>query len=145
MLTDGHDCFEGEILVMLRNLRFDNSVGAPGQQRRNSDTIRIGGHDCHDLTIIAALMGGQTRIAGDGKLSACQGLAGQSITLFDANLSLDGLIAGGQLRDLIGLHDNFHRSKFTCVAFWQTMLLDGIGALGQSFRSGDTICTSGHG
>ena len=81
MLADGHDCFERQILVMRRNIRFDNSVGAPGQQRRNSNTIRIGGHDCHDLAIIAALMGGQTSIADNGELSTCQHLASQSIRI----------------------------------------------------------------
>ena len=86
----------GEMIVhiMKRDAGFLYLIGSPGQQGRKGDTLSIRGDHGHHFAIVAALMGRQTRNAGDGKLRPSQRLLGQFIRLDDLNAPLNGLIGG---------------------------------------------------
>ena len=124
---------------------FCHLIGAPGQQRRDRDAVRIRGDHCHHFAVVAAVVRGQARNAGDGELRACQRFLGQFVHLYDFDAALDGLVGGADCRGFVGTHNAVQGHQIGHISGGVSVFLHQVLAFPQRWGFCHAFRVGGHG
>ena len=142
-----NDHFGGIVIVhkVNRNLGFLNLVLAPGQQRSDSDAVRIRCDHSNDFSVIASLMGGQAGNTGYSELRASQGLFGQLILFDDPDPSLNRRVCPADIRGFIRFYNyRIEFQQFRGITGWVRVFLHDVLSLAQRRGNCNTVCVGGH-
>ena len=144
VLGDGHLRGETGIHEVFGSLGFFDPIDAVGQQWRLGNAVLVSGDHSHHFAIACAVVGRQTRNAGNGELCASQRIACELVLLDDPNLALNGLIGRIQNGCFVRGNNRFQLHQLSDIAFGVNMFLDGVLSLGQCRRNRHAVGIGGH-